>query len=53
MVFNGGNFRIQYVIGNTSQTVADFFIRKDPITYTYDREYTKISEIAAQIGGFC
>ncbi|KAL4479911.1 hypothetical protein ABPG74_020427 [Tetrahymena malaccensis] len=53
LVYNGGNFRLQYVIGNTNQLVADFFFLKDPISYTHNRQFTKISQIASYIGGFC
>ncbi|KAL4509331.1 hypothetical protein ABPG72_018262 [Tetrahymena utriculariae] len=53
LVYNGGNFRLQYVIGNTNQLVADFYFLKDPISQTHHRQFTKISQIASYIGGFC
>ncbi|EAS03545.2 transmembrane protein, putative (macronuclear) [Tetrahymena thermophila SB210] len=53
LVYNGGNFRLQYVIGNTNQIVADFYFLKDPISYTHNRQFTKVSQIASYIGGFC
>ncbi|KAL4509333.1 hypothetical protein ABPG72_018264 [Tetrahymena utriculariae] len=50
--YSFGNLRQQYTIGNQQVVYADFYIRKDSMIYTYNRSFTKISEILSYIGGF-
>ncbi|KAL4479909.1 hypothetical protein ABPG74_020425 [Tetrahymena malaccensis] len=52
LLYSFGNLRQQYVLGYQPVIYADFFIRKDSMTYTYSRSFTKISEILSYIGGF-
>ncbi|EAS03549.3 transmembrane protein, putative (macronuclear) [Tetrahymena thermophila SB210] len=50
-VLENGNFRAQQFL-YTQTSYGDFFFRRDPVTYTLNRQFQKISEVISYIGGF-
>ncbi|KAL4507394.1 hypothetical protein ABPG73_012082 [Tetrahymena malaccensis] len=50
-VLENGNFRAQQFL-YTQTSYGDFFFRRDPVTYTLNRQFQKVSEVISYIGGF-